>query len=116
MEHTIYELINRIEKKLIHADNPVFDLANFYCELNGIKQFKELYSAIGKLTKQYGIGVIYQAIIQNFYKNKKYTKENFYKDILFTAIGIKKATKLANEEVTPITYKEYIKLRESVNV
>ena len=67
MASTIHEYIIEFGEKLLQVDDPVFNLVEFYCSLNAISQFKELYPAIGKLTKQYGTGTIYNSIIKNFY-------------------------------------------------
>ena len=108
------EYINKVGNYLLQTDKPVFELAKFYCTLYGISVFKELYPALGKLTKQFGIGKVYKAIIDNYYKNIKYNKEHYYRDLIF---AIKRMEKSANvTEPTPITYAEYTKLRESVNV
>lgn len=113
---TLDEYIVLSSYELTKVENPVSFLANFYCNVFGITRFKELYPAIGKLIKQFGIGKVYTAIVENYYKNSRHSKESFYKDLLFTIKRLEKADKLAEEEITPITYQEYSKLRENINV
>ena len=110
------EYINKVEDYLLQTDEPVFELAKFYCTLYGIKGFKELYPAIGKLTKQFGISKVYEAIVENYYKASTHTKKKFYTNLLFSIKNAEKRLKIANAEPTPITYTEYSKLREEVNV
>jgi hypothetical protein len=102
--------------ELTKVENPVAFLADFYCNVFGITRFKELYPAIGKLVKYYGIGKVYEAIIENYYRNSKHTKDYFYRNLIFTIKRLQQNDKMAREERTPPTYKEYLKLRESVNV
>lgn len=110
------EYIIKSGEELKQVDNPLGFLVDFYCNINGISKFKGIYPSIGKLINQHGEGIIYRAIVKNYYKGKPFNKSTYYKDILFTAIGIKKEHKLAEEQPTSMTYTDYLKLRESVNV
>jgi hypothetical protein len=110
------EYIIKSGEELMQVDNPLVFMVRFYCKLYSVKVFKELYPGLGKLIKQFGAGVIYRSIVKNYYSKTYCNKESFYKDLLFTAIGIQKEDKLSEQEPTPITYLEYVKLRESVNV
>ena len=109
------EYIVKSGKELVQVDDPVYFLVKFYSKLFGVKIFKELYPSMGKLINQFGAGVMYRAIVKNYYNKTRCNKESFYKDLLFTAMGIKKEDKLTESEPTPITYMEYVRLRESAN-
>lgn len=109
------EYIVKSGEKLVQVDDPLYFLVKFYCTLYGVKVFKELYPSMGKLINQFGVGVIYRTIVKNYYNKTRCNKSSFYKDLLFTAMGIQKEDKLAENEPTPITYLEYVRLRDSVN-
>jgi hypothetical protein len=109
------EYIEKSGEELLQVSDPVIYMAGFYCTLYGINQFKELYPAMGKLIKQQGLGTVYQAIVKNYYKGKQHNKETFYKDILFSTIGIKKEKASAESGQASINYADYLKLMESAN-
>ena len=110
------EYIAESGKELMYVEQPLGFLVKFYCNLFGITVFKGIYPAFGKLIKQYGEGTVYQAIVKNYYKGTKHSRDTYYKNILFTAIGIQKKEKQSESEPTSLSYADYLKLRESVNV
>lgn len=110
------EYISKSTEELMDVAEPIYYLAHFYCTLYGITTFKEIHPAIGKLIKQQGLGTVFNAIIRNYRKGIQFSKETFYKDILFTTIGMKKARAQVELEPTSMLYSDYIKLRESANV
>ena len=109
-----YIVLSGIE--LTKVDNPVAFLATFYCNVFGITRFKELYPAIGKLIKQFGVGKVYTAIVEKYRNSAMHNKEHFYRDLIFIIKRLEKQDKIASAEPTPLSYAEYSKLRESVNV
>jgi hypothetical protein len=110
------EYIVKSGEELTQVEEPVYFMSAFYCNLFGISGFKELYPAMAKLIKQQGLGTVFDAIVRNYYKGKKFSKDTFYKDILFTTLNIKKERKEAESAPTSMYYTDYLKLRESANV
>lgn len=109
------EYIASSEGKLNEAEEPISFLVIFYCNLFEVKHFKGIYPAITKLARQFGSGIVFDAITENYYKGKKYSKSKFYQDILFTAMNIQKRRKEAETAPTSMYYTDYLKLRESAN-
>ena len=110
------EYIVKSGEELTQVEEPVHFMSTFYCTLFGISRFKGLYPSMAKLIKQQGLGIVYDAIVRNYYKGKKFNRDTFYKDILFTSLNIKKERKEADSAPTSMYYTEYRKLRESANV
>jgi len=110
------EYIAKSEKRLEQVEEPVYFLCTFYSTLHEIRGgFQGLYPAMVKLTKQFGVGLIFDAIVKNYYGGKIFSKNTFYQDILYTAIGIKKLKEQAASVPTAIHYSEYLRLRDSAN-